>query len=294
MRLYQKLVHLVQSITCLALGLVAFIQLACNVVWKAAFAFFNEDTLIRASSLAFTTLLSIVPLLTVGLHFMNFYGVSNETRAELESLLARYLLPSQSRDMVGLIVNAASEVTQHVGVLGLAGFSITLLLMARELEGHILTICHKKPTWWRSMLHYLAFIILIPTGVVPAFLLLHPLAVVLDSMPTWWSHINYPFVVSLLVLMVMLRAFSNYVLSWRACAAGGLGTAVAAWASWTVCALYFANAASVTAYGALASIPTFMLWVFITWCCVLFGVQVAAKTQCILTGECTQGSWLLR
>ena len=36
---------------------------------------------------------------------------------------------------------------------------------------------------------------------------------------------------------------------------------------------------SLSAYGALACIPAFMLWVFVAWCCVLFGVQVAAKAQ---------------
>lgn len=287
-----RLVRIIKEMPCLLTVFVQFVHTAGNVIWKAAFAFFNEDALIRAGSLAFTTLLSIVPLLTVALHVMNFYGVSSETRTELEAVLAQYLLPSQSRDVVGLVANAASEVTQHIGVLGLAGFSLTLLLMARELEGHILTICHTKPTWWKSVLHYFAFIILIPTGVVPAFLLLHPLTAFLDQVPAWWSHINYPFVVALLVLMIMLRAFSSYVLSWRACAAGGLGTAVAAWMAWKVCALYFANSASVTAYGALTSIATFMLWVFVTWCCVLFGVQIAAKTQCVLTGDCSRGSWL--
>jgi len=26
-------------------------------------------------------------------------------------------------------------------------------------------------------------------------------------------------------------------------------------------------------------VPAFLLWVFVAWCCVLFGVQVAAKAQ---------------
>lgn len=257
------------------------------ILWGAVFAFFNEEALIRASSLAFTTLVSIVPLLTVGLRVMNFYGVSETTRNELETVLAQYLLPSQSRDVVGLVANAAAEVTANVGVLGLLGFGVTLLLMARELEGHVLKICHKKATWWTSLLHYLAFVVLVPTGVVPAFLLLHPLAVVLDVLPAGWSHINYPFLLVMTVQVLLLRTFSDYVLSWRACTAGAVATGVVAGASWNGCALYFDHSASVTAYGALASIPTFMLWVFIVWSCVLFGVQVAAKTQAVLTGDCT-------
>ena len=49
--------------------------------------------------LAFTSVLSLVPLITVGLRVMNFYGVSETTRQEFEGVLAQYLLPAQSRDV---------------------------------------------------------------------------------------------------------------------------------------------------------------------------------------------------
>ncbi|MEP6503281.1 MAG: hypothetical protein ABJD97_08135, partial [Betaproteobacteria bacterium] len=82
-----------------------------KVIWDALFAFVTEEALIRASSLAFTSVLSLVPLLTVGLRVMAFYGVSDATRQEFETMLARYLLPAQSRDVVNLILDAASQVT---------------------------------------------------------------------------------------------------------------------------------------------------------------------------------------
>ena len=56
-------------------------------------------------------------------------------------------------------------------------------------------------------------------------------------------------------------------------------TGIAAWGSWRGCALYFSHSVSLSAYGALAGIPAFLLWIFVAWCCVLFGVQVAAKAQ---------------
>jgi len=65
----------------------------------------------------------------------------------------------------------------------------------------------------------------------------------------------------------------------RAVAAG-----IAAWGSWRGCALYFSHSVSLSAYGALACIPAFLLWVFVAWCCVLFGVQVAAKAQPLCPG----------
>ena len=252
---------------------------AAQVVWDALFAFVTEEALIRASSLAFTSMLALVPLLTVGLRVMNFYGVSEASRHEFEDVLAQYLLPAQSRDVVNLMLQAASQVTQNVGALGLAGFCVTLVLMARELEGHIQKICGAKGSLTTSLLHYCAFLVLAPTGALLAFGLLHPLSAVLALLPGDFSRINYPFALTCVVLIVTLRAFSGYALSWRASAFGALAAGIAAWGSWKGCALYFSHSMSLSAYGALACIPAFMLWVFVAWCCVLFGVQVAAKAQ---------------
>ena len=250
-----------------------------RVAWDALFAFVTEEALIRASSLAFTSILSLVPLLTVGLRVMKFYGVSATTREQLESVLAQYLLPAQSRDVVNLVLEAASQVTASIGVLGLAGFCVSLVLLARELEGHIQKICRIKGSITTSLLHYGAFLVLAPTGALLAFGLLHPLSALLALLPGEFSSVNYPFVLSAAVLMVTLRAFSDYTLSWKASAFGALAAAVAAWGSWQGCALYFSHSVSLSAYGALACIPAFMLWIFVAWCCVLFGVQVAAKAQ---------------
>ncbi|HEY9025540.1 MAG TPA: YhjD/YihY/BrkB family envelope integrity protein [Burkholderiaceae bacterium] len=256
-----------------------------KVIWDALFAFVTEEALIRASSLAFTSILALVPLMTVGLRVMNFYGVSDATREQFEAVLAQYLLPAQSRDVVNLMLSAASQVTQNIGALGLAGFCVTLVLMARELEGHILKICGARSSLTTSLLHYAAFLVLAPTGALLAFALLHPLAALLSLLPGGLASVNYPFVLSMVVLFVTLRAFSGYVLSWRASAFGAIAAAVAAWGSWRGCALYFSHSVSLSAYGALASIPAFLLWVFVAWCCVLFGVQVAAKAQPL----CPQG-----
>jgi membrane protein len=253
-----------------------------RVVWDALFAFVTEEALIRASSLAFTSILSLVPLMTVGLRVMNFYGVSQATRDDFEAVLAQYLLPAQSRDVANLMLEAASQVTRNVGALGLLSFCVTLVLLARELETHIQKICGVRGSVAASLAHYLAFLLLAPTGALLAFGLLHPLG---PLVPGPLSRVNVPFVLSGAVLMVTLRAFSNYALGWRASAFGALAAGVAAWASWQGCALYFGHSFALSAYGALACIPAFLLWVFVAWCCVLFGVQVAAKAQPVCAGR---------
>jgi len=287
MELITKLFLLVKLLPQLLCRIQSGLITAAKVLWNAALDFFADEAFFRASSLAFTTLLSIVPLITVALRVMSFYGVSEETQLQMETVLAQYLLPSHSRNVVTMFADSASTITQNVGAVGLLSFCVTLVLMARELEGHVLKICHKKATWWTSILHYIAFVVLAPTGVVFAFMVLHPLASVVELLPGSLAHLNYPFILAELVLILLLRSFSDYALSWRACTFGALAAGVAAGASWKGCALYFTYSASVSAYGALSCVLAFMLWIFVAWCCMLFGVQVAAKTQAVLTGGCT-------
>jgi membrane protein len=255
---------------------------AAKVLWSAAFAFVTEEALIRASSLAFTTVISLVPLLTIALRLMNFYGVSSETRLFMEHVVAQYFLPERTRDIVALVFNAANSVTQSIGVVGLLSFGVTLVLMARELEGHVLKICCKTTTWRTSLLHYLAFLILAPTGLLVTILVLEPFLPFMQHMPGFWARVDYPFALSVLVLMTALRAFSGYALGWRASAMGAASSAFTIWAAWRGCIIYFDHSAALSAYGALACFPAFLLWVFVAWCCVLFGIQVAAKAQQVI------------
>ena len=249
------------------------------ILWDAALAFFNEEALIRAGSLAFTTLLSLVPLLTMALRFMHFYGVSAETQASLEATLAQYFLPSQSKDMVALLGQTSASVTENITRIGFLSFCVTLILLAREVEGHILKICNQTTSWRTSLLHYGAFLIGAPLGIALALLLLQPFQLLMDQAPAGLGRFNYPFLFSGFVVMALLRSFSGYTLSYAASALGATFATLTAWGAWQVCVWYFGHSASLSAYGALACIPAFFLWVFVVWSCVLFGAQVAAKAH---------------
>ena len=258
------------------------------VLWRAAFAFFTEEALIRASSLAFTTLISLVPLVTVALSVMNISDVSQESKAHFEVVLAQYFLPAQSREIVTLIFDAADDISHNINAVGILSFCGTLILMARELEGHILKICNKTTTWLTSIAHYVAFLVFAPLGLLLAVLALQAFEPLYEHLAGLGASVNYTIAALSVVLMVLLQAFSGYALGWRASAAGALAASLAAWGAWKGCAMYFAHSAALPAYGKLACIPAFLLWLYLAWCCVLYGIQVAAKAHEVLLPErCT-------
>jgi uncharacterized BrkB/YihY/UPF0761 family membrane protein len=213
---------------------------------------------------------------------MNFYGVSDETRVLMEHVLAQYFLPAHSRDIVELMFKAADSVTQNIGLVGLLSFCVTLFLLARELEGHVLKICNKTTSLGSSIVRCAAFLFLAPSSMLVPILIIKPFLPFLQQMPGVLARLDYPFVLCALVLIGALRAFSAGSLGWRASTAGAASAALAAWGAWQGCLIYFNHSAALSAYGALACFAEFLLWVFVAWCCVLFGVKVAAKTQCVV------------
>lgn len=88
-----------------------------------------------------------------------------------------------------------------------------------------------------------------------------------------------PFVTTWLVLTLMYQFLPNTKVSTRAALTGGFVAALC----WTVLIeglkIYVRVAGTANLYGALALLPLFLLWLWITWLIVLFGLEVTYTTQ---------------
>lgn len=88
-----------------------------------------------------------------------------------------------------------------------------------------------------------------------------------------------PFVTTWLVLTLMYQFLPNAKVSTRAALTGGFVAAVC----WTILVeglkVYVRVAGTANLYGALALLPLFLLWLWLTWLIVLFGLEVTYTTQ---------------
>ena len=244
---------------------------------------FNENVLIRAGSLAYTSLISSIPALIVLLYTLNTcLQQTPQLVSQLETIFAIYLLPSTSREAVSIVFDIARQVSANISALGLLALVFTLLLMARELETHIQALCKTSSKLVISLIHYIGSILV--SGLLLG--VIYGVMTILQQIDWIAPHllkIDIPFLMLIGFYTVVLRIFSGYHLSWKSSMFGSAVAGIGLILSWKVCNYYFVKSVAYSAYGALIYVPTILLWVYVVWCCILFGASVAASMQALST-----------
>lgn len=255
---------------------------------------FREDRLgLTASSLTFTTILALVPFVTVALALFTAFPIFGELQVVLQRWLVDSLVPdSISRQVLGYLTQFAAQASR----LGVAGFSI-LLVTALAL---ILTIDRTLNNIWRvrrlrplgqRVLIYWAAITLGPV-VLGASLALTSYVMsasgglvraVPDGLRLLFDSIEF------LVLALGMAALYHYVpntpVKWRHAWAGGLFVALCIELAKKVLAIYLGKVPTYSVvYGTFATLPILLVWIYVAWVIVLLGAVVAAYLPSLLAG----------
>ncbi|MCR5869269.1 YihY family inner membrane protein [Aquincola sp. J276] len=247
---------------------------------------FREDRLgLTASSLTFTTLIALVPLVTVMLALFSAFPIFSSFQVSLERYFLQTLVPDNIAKPVLTAVTQFARQATKLGTLGL----VVLLLTALAL---MLTIDRTLNTIWRvrrprpiaqRVLVYWAAITLGPL-VLGVSLSMTSYAIsasrgLVGAMP---DTVN--FLLNLLEFSLQAAAVTglfHYVpntdVRWRHALAGGLFCAVGFEVAKKVLGWYVGLVPTYsTVYGAFATLPILLLWMYIGWVIVLLGAVIAA------------------
>ena len=247
---------------------------------------FREDRLgLTAGSLTFTTLISLVPLLTVMLAAFTAFPMFSTFQVALEKYFLQNLVPEGiARPVLAALTQFASK-AHRIGVMGLIGLLVTALAL-------MLTIDHTLNRIWRvprsrslgqRVLIYWAALTLGPL-LLGASLTLTSYAFSASAgwvraMPAFMS--NLAEVVQFLLFTASVSGLFHYVpnthVRWGHAWAGGLFVAIAFELAKKVLAWYVAAVPAYAAiYGAFATLPILLLWIYLVWVIVLWGAVIAA------------------
>jgi len=238
-----------------------------------------------AGSLAFTTLLGIVPLATVAFSFVARFPVFQQWLDALEVFLLKYTLPGSANEDVHRYVR---EFTEKAAAL--TGISIFFILVAASLV--IATIEREINALWgisvrrpiaRRLAVYLLGVTLGPVLVgasisVTTWLFTQTLA----PMPLELSLADFvvkplPLLLSTLALALLYAMAPNRKVPWRHAFAGALPAAIAFEAAKHGFGLYVKNVPTYEiVYGTLAALPVFLIWIYVCWLIVLSGAAITA------------------
>ncbi len=246
---------------------------------------------LRAMSLVYTTLLSLVPLIAVSFSVLKAFGVHNQVEPLLLNLVAP--LGDKGNELVMTILSFVENM--KVGVLGSVGLALllyTVISLIQKIEVAFNYVWRTKAS--RSMSRRFSdYLSVIMVGPVLVFSAIGMTASVMNSSVVQTLIAIEPFG-SLVVLLSKLMPFVFIILAFafvymfvpnikvklRAALVGALVGGVL----WQTTGIIFAAfASSSTKYAAIYSgfaiLILFMIWLYLSWLILLVGAQVAYYYQ---------------
>lgn len=260
---------------------------------------FREDRLGNtASSLTFTTLISLVPLFAVVLAIFTAFPVFGKLQGSLQGWLAASLIPEPiAKQVMGYLTQFASKASR-LGLVGLVTLLVTALSLVltidRTLNG-IWRVRRRRPLAQRVLVYW-AVLTLGPL-VLAGSIAFTSYAVtasrgLVSSLPVALKLLLDALEFSIIVggVAALFRYVPNTEVRWREAITGGLFVALGAELAKAGMVAYLKAVPSYSAiYGAFASVPILMLWVYVMWTVLLLGAVVAAYLPALTAGVARRG-----
>jgi membrane protein len=245
----------------------------------------------RAMSLAYTTLLSVVPLLVFSFSILKGLGARGDMR---------YILQEFFRPLGGGADQLTESVLQFVqnmrgdllGTIGLAFLVYTVVTTIQKVESSFNYVwrVQRPRSFARRFTEYLSVMILGPVLLAVALGLLgsverSPFAQWIDAIgPLAWILRNggqiVPYVIVSCVFTFMYIFIPNTKVQLRAALIGGISSG----AVWAVVGQIFTSfivysSSLVAVYTGFAIVLTTLIWVYLSWLILLLGAQFAFYLQ---------------
>jgi membrane protein len=243
---------------------------------------FQEDRCLEeAASLSYTSLLSMVPLLAVVFGIVSVFPVFNEWSNALQSLIFDNFLPDTGEQIVPYITTFLDSVSSLTLPGTLILFVTALLLMVRiEVAFNRIWRVDRNRTLTNRIVMYWALLTLGPLLIAAAIALsaqdFFQAAGFAGGFPPWLQKIG-TFLLSWLVFTLFFVLVPNRRVRFRDALIGALLSTVLFSAAKAGFVAYVSNTNYKVIYGALATIPIFLFWLYLVWIVVLLGASLAAS-----------------
>ncbi len=242
--------------------------------------FIEDDRTYRASALAFTTLLAIVPLMSVGLSVLSSFPVFNNLSTPIQNFIFDNFVPSTGKAVQNYLSMFATQVSR-LSVVGIVFLFVTALLVMYTIERSMNKI-------WRvssprkgvsAFLLYWAILSLAPfllglSLAASSYFMSIPLISGSDAPVAIVSFI--PFFLSLVGFTFLYLVVPNCPVRFNHGLYGALVSTVLFEAAKQAFAYYLTRYDTYQLlYGAFAMVPIFFIWIYWVWLITLLGAEIS-------------------
>ncbi len=239
-----------------------------------------------AAWLAYTTLLSLVPLVALVLVIANYVPGFAEVHSAFDQLLVKYLLPEKAGHVIANYTLTFSANATRFTLLGISFLLIVVWAMFWAIEQAFNRIWRLAPDrrFIHRLAHYLLLLLIVPVVLGMGFAgVMWAISLSLGFFTELKIVRKYMSGAVAMATLIAFMAWLNYVLPncrvrIRHALIGGVfgaaGIAVLQW-GFGVYVQQFSSYATV--YGAFSILPVFLLWLYLCWLMVLLGCVVTAE-----------------
>lgn len=249
------------------------------VFYKSVKRYIREHYSYRASALAYISLLTLVPLLSVLIFTLSIFPIFSKMTDVAKHYAFTTFLPTQS-NIIEKYLNKFAQHSTKLPVTGLIFSIITVLMLVILIKDTINLIWDnpKYKSYLSMLLHWVTILIL------PLLMVIAISATYYFLSVSWVAKLTHATILKAIVsylipLLINTLCFAALYLTTPNCRVrvsaslvGGVIAAVLFDLSKKAFALYltiFPNYEII--YGTLATIPVFLIWLYIVWTIVIIG-----------------------
>jgi len=248
---------------------------------------FNQDRCIQiASSLTFTTLLSLVPLITIALAMFSAFPVFEDFSTQIKIYLLNNLMPDMAGKIITQYMQQFTDSATRLTAVGIAFLAVTAMSMMLTMDhafNVIWRVARPRPLLKRLVVYW-------------SVLTLAPLLIGASLSLTSWligfsmgyaEHIPIvgvgalkmlPVLLTTLAFALLFRLVPNRYVPVSHALIGAIISAVVFESMNRVFGYYVSHFTTYRlVYGAFASVPIFLMWIYLSWLAVLLGAVIAAS-----------------
>ncbi len=274
--------------------------------------FFDHDCLLRATALTYTTLLSVVPMLAVGLSLFAAFGKLTDVASRLQNSLMSILNPTRAEAITSSINTYIENIrTAEIGAVAFIFLIFTSIGLIASMEKSFNDIwgVKKGRNFVQKFIIYWCLLTLGPVLMGVSLALTGTLIASLQSADIQQYFSGIPILSTIAAssqtfFNTLLALVAPLILDWTlltlmyiympnkkvrfvpaltgAVVAGTVFEIAKRMYAWHIGEMLAASPIN-KAYSALGAIPIFLLWIYIVWLIVLFGAEISFSAQNITT-----------
>ncbi|MFT7520140.1 MAG: membrane protein [Kiritimatiellia bacterium] len=242
-----------------------------------------DRAFIRSSAMAYTTLVTMVPLFLLVFGLLSATGVVHKDQQAIEQLIFDTVIADLPQVRNFIMRGVGDLDLTALGIIGVASlviFAGRLFIMVEQAYNQIFgTRVRRK--WAYRLLAFWFTLTIVPLVLSLGF------ASTIDLLGTYgmgpWARSVVDATVLFVMLLAALKLFPSVKVEWGPALLGSMVSTIGIGISRSGFGLYLlwfkADDPLTIVYGTVGLIPVFLLWLYLLWLMVLLGVEVAYVAQ---------------